>query len=153
MITLPKHIVKCEYQVKKNLVCRCYAEEEIIINNEDRGIVKSLKPFVVEQDGRRILFTSKIDDVIPDDCTHAILINHQINSASFYRGYFEVKRWLLHPLMNNVGTPDHISRSWRGKFTFLQEDKETGEPGLREPQVSAIHAFLSNSYTGLKFIF
>lgn len=146
MITLPKHIVKCEYQVKKNLVCRCYAEEEIIINNEDRGIVKSLKPFVVEQDGRRILFTSKIDDVIPDDCTHAILINHQINSASFARGDFEVKRWLLHPLMNNVGTPDQISMSWRGKFTFLQEDKETGEPGLREPQVSAIHAFLSRRF-------
>ena len=119
MITLPKHIVKCEYQVEKNLVCRCYAEEEIIINNEDRGIIKSLKPFVIEQDGRRILLTSKREDVIPDDCTHAILINHQINSASFARCDFEMKRWLLHPLMNKVCTPDQIYKSWRGKFTFL----------------------------------
>lgn len=145
MITLPKHIIKCEYQVEKNLVCRCYAEEEIIVDNSDKTVIKSLKPFVIEKDGRRILLTSKRDADIPDECTHALLINHQINSASFARNDFEIKEWLLHPSMVEA-KPDQISKSWRGKFTFLQEDKETNEPGLREPQISAIHAFLSRRY-------
>lgn len=146
MITLPKHIVKCEYQVEKNLVRRCYAETEMSINNEDKSVVKSLNPFVIEQEGRRILLTSKRDDEIPAGCNYALLINHQINSASFARNDFEIKEWLVHPLMNNHATPEQIVKSWRGKFTFLQEDRETKEPGLREPQVSAIHAFLSRRY-------
>lgn len=146
MITLPKHIVKCEYQVEKNLVRRCYAETEMSINNEDKSVVKSLNPFVIEQEGRRILLTSKRDDEIPAGCNYALLINHQLNSVSFARNDFEIKEWLVHPLMNNHATPDQIVKSWRGKFTFLQEDRETKEPGLREPQISAIHAFLSRRY-------
>lgn len=129
MITLPKHIVKCEYQVEKNLVRRCYAETEMSINNEDKSVVKSLNPFVIEQEGRRILLTSKRDDEIPAGCNYALLINHQINSASFARNDFEIKEWLVHPLMNNHATPEQIVKSWRGKFTFLQEDRETKERG------------------------
>ena len=91
MITLPKHIVKCEYQVEKNLVRRCYAETEMSINNEDKSVVKSLNPFVIEQEGHRILLTSKRDDEIPAGCNYALLINHQINSASFARKDFEIK--------------------------------------------------------------
>ena len=112
MITLPKHIVKCEYQVEKNLVRRCYAETEMSINNEDKSVVKSLNPFVIEQEGHRILLTSKRDDEIPAGCNYALLINHQINSASFARKDFEIKEWLVHPLMNDTATPEQIAKSW-----------------------------------------
>ena len=146
MITLPKYIAKCVYQVEKNSVWRCYAEEDITIDNTDRSIIKSLNPFVLEIDGTRILLTSKIDSVIPEDCSHALLINHQINTPKFLNESFEIKQWLKHPLINLSETPADVFKSWRGKFTFLQEDKELDEPGLREPQVCAIHAFLSRRY-------
>ncbi len=146
MITLPKHIAKCLYQIEKNSVWRCYAEDEIVIDNTNKGVIKSLNPFVVEQNGHKVLLTSKRDTIIPEDCTHALLINHQINTPKFQRSEFEIKEWLLHPAMIDESTPDEIVRSWRGKFTFLQEDKETNEPGLREPQVSAIHAYLSKKH-------
>ena len=146
MITLPKHIVKTIYQVGKNLVCRCYAQEEIIIDTTDQSIIKSRKPFVIEHNGYRILLTSNGKAEIPEDCTHALLINHQINSASFARSDFKIIEWLLHPTMADATTQEDISKSWRGKFTFLQEDQEAGEPGLREPQVSAIHAFLARRH-------
>ena len=135
MITLPKYIAKCIYQVEKNSVWRCYAEEDISIDNTDRSIIKSLNPFVLEIDGTRILLTSKIDSVIPEDCSHALLINHQINTPKFLNKSFEIKQWLKHPLINLSETPADVFKSWRGKFTFLQEDKELDEPGLREPQV------------------
>ena len=47
MITLPKHIVKCEYQVEKNLVRRCYAETEMSINNEDKSGKYSIASLLV----------------------------------------------------------------------------------------------------------
>lgn len=147
MITFPKHISKCIYRVDKNSVWRCYAEEVIILDNTNKNSILSRKPFIVEQEGRRILFTSNRDDVIPAECEYAVLINHQINSASFERKDFEVREWLKHPSMADALTPEQISKLWRGQFTFLQEDKATEEPGLREPQVAAIHAYLSKQYS------
>lgn len=147
MITLPKHIAKCIYRVDKNSVWRCYAEEEIVLDNTFKEGILSIKPFVFEQEGRRFLFTSKRDEIIPPTCDYAVLINHQINSASFERADFEIREWLKHPSMVDTQTPETLAKSWRGQFTFLKEDKETEEPGLREPQVAAIHAYLSKQYT------
>lgn len=147
MITLPKYIVKCLYRVDKNSVWRCYAEEEVILDNTNKESIQSIRPFIFEQNGRRILFTSKRDENIPPACDYAVLINHQINSASFERAEFEIKEWLKHPSMVDILSPEAIAKSWRGQFTFLKEDKDTGEPGLREPQVAAIHAYLSKQYT------
>ena len=147
MITLPKYIVKCLYRVDKNSVWRCYAEEEVILDNTNKESIQSIRPFIFEQNGCRILFTSKRDENIPPACDYAVLINHQINSASFERAEFEIKEWLKHPSMVDILSPEAIAKSWRGQFTFLKEDKDTGEHGLREPQVAAIHAYLSKQYT------
>lgn len=143
MIHLPKYIFKCIYQIGKNFVWHCYANDEITIDNSNKTSIKSIKPFIVEQDSRRIMFTSNRNSIIPEDCDYAVLINHQINSSSFIKEDFKVKGWLKHPAMNDNLTPDEISKSWRGKFTYLKEDKNSGAAGLREPQASAIHAYLS----------
>lgn len=144
MITLPKHITKCIYRVGKNSVWRYYAEDSVVIDNPH---IISRKPFVVEQGGRYILLTSDKNEVIPNECRYALLINHQVNSSSFERGEFEVKEWLKHPAMSDASTPEEIVKSWRGQFAYLQEDRETGENGLREPQIAAIHAYLSRKFT------
>lgn len=147
MIRLPKHVAKCIYRVDKNSVWRCYAEEEITLDNTRRDSIISRNPFIVEQNGQRFFLCSTRNAVIPDDCTYALLINHQINSSSFAREEFEVKEWLRHPAMDEDLTPESIVQSWRCQFTFAQEDKETETPGLREPQLAAIHAYLSKKYT------
>lgn len=147
MITLPEHIAKCIYRVDKNAVWRCFAKETISIDTDNKSSIKSLKPFIIEQGGRKFLLTSNRETAIPVECDFAILINHQINSASFARKEFEVREWLKHPAMMDAMSPDDVTKSWRGKFNYLQEDKEADLKGLREPQVAAIHAYLSKKYT------
>lgn len=39
-----------------------------------------------------------------------------------------------------VLSPDEVVSNWKDKFTFFREDIDSGTPGLREPQVGAIHA-------------
>lgn len=97
MITLPEHIAKCIYRVDKNAVWRCFAKETISIDTDNKSSIKSLKPFIIEQGGRKFLLTSNRETAIPVECDFAILINHQINSASFARKEFEVREWLKHP--------------------------------------------------------
>ena len=49
--------------------------------------------------------------------------------------------------MNKTGlTPNKIVESWKGLFQFK---KETGEhPGLRSPQIGALHALLAHAEEG-----
>ena len=147
MISLPKYITKSIYRVDKNTVLRCYGQDDITIDNTNKSHIISRQPFIVEQDGRRFLFTSNPNTVIPEECDYALLINHQINSSTFERAEFQMKGWLKHPAISDDCTPDEIVKSWRGQFTYLPEDKETDQPGLREPQLAAIHAYLSRRYT------
>lgn len=147
MIILPPSVVKRIYQVNKNSVWRCYTKEDINIDNTNKRSIASRDPFIIEQEGRRILLTSNRNITIPEDCPFALLINKQINSASFERGDFRVLEWLKHPAINDDLTSDEVTASWRNKFTYIQEDKEAGVPGLREPQLAAIHAYLSKRYT------
>lgn len=79
MIRPLKYITKIIYRVDKNTVLRCYGQDDITIDNTNINRIISRKPFIVEQDGRRFLFTSNPNTVIPEECDYALLINHQIN--------------------------------------------------------------------------
>lgn len=147
MMNLPKHINILSHQVGKNLVWRCYGSDNIILDNTDEQYVKSKNPFVVEQDGRRILLTSDENAAIPLDCPYAVLVNKKPNGPLFTSNSLNVLRWLKHPSVNETLTPDEITGSWRGKFTFIEEDKAAKLPGLRIPQAGAIHAWLSTQHT------
>lgn len=147
MITLPKHIIKCVCSIGTNVVLRCYGVEEFVLNNEDVGIISSREPFVIEQDGRRILFTSKTDDVNISVFPYAVLVNRKPTASLFRNADFKSYEWLKHPLINDVLKPDEIAQTWRGKFTFIEEDKVNDLPGLRTPQSGAIHAWLSSQHS------
>ena len=45
-------------------------------------------------------------------------------------------------------TPEEIAASWKNKFQFTKEDKEAGTPGLRSPQLGALHAIFSHLEMG-----
>jgi superfamily II DNA or RNA helicase len=48
-------------------------------------------------------------------------------------------------------TPDKVLSSWRNKFVFAVEDLEAGHPGLRLPQIGALHAIAAHFSVGKEF--
>ncbi len=48
--------------------------------------------------------------------------------------------WLQHPTLNDTMGPDEIVKSWRGLFQFREDQPDLGLPGLRTPQLGALHA-------------
>lgn len=146
MITLPKHIVKSIHNVGNNIVRRCYGMDEIALDNEDVRSIVSREPFIVEQDGRRILFTSNVVAPIPADCPYALLVNRKPTTALFRNAEFKSYEWLKHPFISDALTPGEVAKTWRGKFSFIEEDKDNHLGGLRLPQSEAIHAWLSSRH-------
>src|SRR5690606_7442606 len=54
-----------------------------------------------------------------------------------------LKRWLKHPLKKEYSNSEIIN-SWNNNFNFLEEDRDAGINGLREPQIAALYAILSH---------
>lgn len=44
--------------------------------------------------------------------------------------------------------PDDVRETWRDSFVFAVEDADAGRPGLRRPQIGAVHAVLGHWTTG-----
>ncbi|MBR6418400.1 MAG: DEAD/DEAH box helicase family protein, partial [Bacteroidales bacterium] len=147
MITLPKNITTKSFNVGKNIVRRCYGQDEILLDNSNTANIRSRNPFIVEQDGKRVLLTSNPADAIPEDCAYAILVNKKPTTPLYRDNALKILWWLKHPAINDNLSPDEVAKTWRGKFTFIEEDKETGTGGLRIPQAGAIHAWLSTQHT------
>lgn len=148
MITLPKYLIKKIHSVGKNVVLRCFGQEDIALDNSNGAIIKARTPiFIVEQDGKRIAITSKSDEIIPDDCPYAVLVQKIPTKSLFQNNELKYKTWLKHPKISDSLSPDEVAQSWRGKFTFVEEDRAAGLGGLRQPQAGAIHAWLSSRTT------
>ena len=54
-------------------------------------------------------------------------------------------------LENHASTPEMVLESWHNKFLFNLEDEEHGLPGLRTPQIGALHAMSAHFSVGEKF--
>nr|WP_276556134.1 DEAD/DEAH box helicase family protein [Bradyrhizobium elkanii] len=63
----------------------------------------------------------------------------------------ELKWDRLGALENWADTPEKVRASWRNKFTFAVEDLETDAPGLRLPQIGALHAIAAHFSVGSDF--
>ncbi|WP_319408759.1 DEAD/DEAH box helicase family protein [uncultured Desulfosarcina sp.] len=57
----------------------------------------------------------------------------------------------LGDLENHAVTPENVLDSWHNKFLFTLEDEERGIPGLRTPQIGALHAISAHFSVGEKF--
>ena len=147
MIQLPKYITKRICGIEGNTVYRCYGIEEIILDNTIDQNILSREPFVIEQDGRKLLFTSNLDDPNIEEYQYAVLVNRKPTAPLFRNAEFKSYEWLKHPRMNDALTPDALAKTWRGKFIFVEEDKTNNLKGLRSPQAGAIHAWLSSQHS------
>ena len=113
MITLPKNVEKLEYSVCKNAIWRCYGQDEISIDNSVLADIKSRKPFIVEQNGRRILFTSNPSEVIPNDCAYAILVKRMLTAPLYQAGDLKIIRFKDLKILHSVSTPSSPHRTQR----------------------------------------
>jgi hypothetical protein len=50
-----------------------------------------------------------------------------------------------------AATPGKVLASWRNKFVFAAEDLDAGVPGLRMPQIGALHAIAAHFSVGKEF--
>ena len=63
----------------------------------------------------------------------------------------ELKWDRLAILENWADSPAKVLESWRNRFTFSVENLETGAPGLRMPQIGALHAIAAHFSVGAEF--
>lgn len=54
-------------------------------------------------------------------------------------------------LNNSFSSPEQVLESWKGKFSFQEEDNELGTKGLRSPQIGALHAVAAHFAIGKSF--
>lgn len=54
-------------------------------------------------------------------------------------------------LLRSFSTPEQVLESWKDKFFFREEDSEAGTPGLRPPQIGALHAIAAHFAVGKRF--
>lgn len=55
--------------------------------------------------------------------------------------------WLQYPGLENLLPRDGVARSWLGQFTFKEDAPDIGQPGLRLPQIGALHAISAHLST------
>ncbi|HML67454.1 MAG TPA: DEAD/DEAH box helicase family protein [Clostridia bacterium] len=54
-------------------------------------------------------------------------------------------------LTNELAKPSKVLENWKGKFSFREEDVESGQNGLRAPQLGALHALSAHFAVGQNF--
>ena len=143
MIELPRSIVRQQLFPSKNTTTRFYGCSEIVIDNESASIV-STDPLIVNHEGHRVLFSSKTDVNIPEDCEYAVKTRIKPTRAKFRSGEIECESWIKHPAITNE-SPEDIVDSWRGQFLYTKEDPSRKIKGLRTPQLGALYSFLANA--------
>ena len=137
-ITTPK-IEKLIYSKDKNFIKQYYKQSseikyfEYIQNN----------PFILSSDEKLYFITSNLNDVIPENCTYAILTSRRPTKRDFESGSLKIMRWLKHPSFEEL-TPQDVLNSWKNKFKFVKEDIENNINGLRPPQIGALYSILAH---------
>ena len=64
---------------------------------------------------------------------------------------FELRWDSLGRLETYADTPEKVREAWVNQFNFLTEDEGTGRPGLRLPQIAALHAISAHFAVGVDF--
>ena len=82
-------------------------------------------------------------DTMPDGFDYVLLTNKKATEDRLENNEIKFKKWIKHPKINEF-TTDEIIESWKGNFSFVEEDLQEGINGLREPQIAALYSILSH---------
>lgn len=130
---------------EKNFVRQLYAPPQKVRVSIEKYSENSFTGEIIKfKDGdieEQILVTKSVNHpvsfskvIITDSGTQAKDIN-EYNS-----------KWLKHPKYNNKNKPnlDEVLNSWTKSFSYLEENEQENQPGLRKPQLGALHAIKSH---------
>lgn len=130
---------KLVHQYGSNSIIQSYKENSEIKNFE----YVSTSPFILQCNNEFYFLSSKIDEVIPDECNYGLLTSRKPTRRDFNRNTLKIKRWIKHPSFVEL-SPEQIVETWRGNFSFIKEDVENGIKGLRPPQLGALYSILAH---------
>jgi len=122
----------------KNVICHLLAPRKTISLIE----VEETRSYMVAIDGGvRYCFTGN-PNIIDADSHYVILTDRTPTKQKLLEGTVRQKRWLRHPQMVDH-TPEDVLSSWTNQFSYKEEVDED-HPGLRRPQLGALHAILGH---------
>jgi superfamily II DNA or RNA helicase len=100
-------------------------------------------PFIIRVNDEQILLSNKVDEPAIENFNKVILTGRKPTSRDFEEGNLKLLYWLKHPTISTV-TPVEVLDSWTDNFHFLKENPATNTPGLRPPQLGALHSILGH---------
>lgn len=97
---------------------------------------------IVEREGVRYCLCINKDNV-PDGFEFVLLTDKKATEERLERNEVKFKSWVKHPKLLEF-TTDQVSESWKGNFSFVEENLQDDIKGLREPQIAALYSILSH---------
>ena len=122
----------------KNIICQLLAPRQEISLNE----VEETRSYIVAIDGGVRYCLTGNPNIVDPTSEYVILTDHTPTKQKLLDGTVKQKRWLRHPQMMEH-TPDVVISSWTNQFDYKEEVDEE-HPGLRKPQLGALHAVLGH---------
>src|SRR5690606_522411 len=95
---------------------------------------------LIEDKGNKICLTTK-EEYIPEEIEYALFTNVLPSKQRFKDGKIVIKGWAKHPLLKEYSSSE-IRESWKSDFQYKEEEKS--EPGLRQPQIAALHMIMGH---------
>ncbi|MBT9395049.1 DEAD/DEAH box helicase family protein [Hymenobacter sp. NST-14] len=80
---------------------------------------------------------------LPAEETYIIQTRQKPTLAAWNNGKIKLKQWLKGDRAA-AADPATITHTWRGNFAFVEEDRDAGVNGLRQPQLGAIYSVLGH---------
>lgn len=109
---------------------------------EVRILKQGEKYWLLEYDQTKICLTDN-EDNIPDNELLVLLSSAKLTAENYRKNRITAKKWLKHPGLH-ISSPETVNQSWKGSFNYKEEDTELGKPGLREPQLAALHMIMGH---------
>jgi superfamily II DNA or RNA helicase len=106
-------------------------------------VLVSRNPFVLQLAELQILLVNKDDDTNIASYDHVILAGRKPTAKNLEEENLKLLGWLKHPLIVSIAT-DQVIDSWSNRFNFIREDQSAQTPGLRPPQLGALHSILGH---------
>ena len=103
--------------------------------------VEHLNGLLVSSKERSIYITDKAKDA-PEGEACIVQSEKRPTVIAFNNQELTLKKWLKTP--SSSISPANLVASWRGKLSFLEEDRDAEINGLRQPQLGALYSILGH---------
>lgn len=124
--------------LKGNVICQLLAPpHSISLDN----VEENRSYMVVVDKGERYCFTGNAN-IVDAASEYVILTDRTPTRQKFIDETVVQKKWLKHP-KKQEHTPEQVVDSWTNQFVYKEEIDEE-HPGLRKPQLGALHAILGH---------